>query len=216
MTIMSKDHQDIFKLLQIDHSRYLNPYCLPNKNKTCCAKLTHSPDPTKKCEELLREINIICRRHLNKRDDVLFRSKAAKVIQNFLICTRNRRAFQHIQSTLYNLRMRDPVKLLQLVNYTHATIFERSTYKLIFRLEGSTFPPKIIYRFNGGQSTLTLDSLSNGNVEIHNGNSIWYTYNVYKCIKCKTTVNYKSHNRQQRNKRTNKQKQYWIQDMYFK
>lgn len=118
--------------------------------------------------------------------------RSAEIVKNFLLRIRNKNIFKNLKSTIRTLSLKDPAKLLKIVNYIHALIFDKRTCVLIFRLAGSSFPPRIVYKLFSTQKILLiepLESVKERQKEIKSSSwSRWFPFYVYKCDICKSTV----------------------------
>lgn len=157
-------------------------------------------------QDLLNTTISLSKKHLNSSniysDDILniripstnkhIQDKSVNIIKNFLLGVKNKKIFKELKSTIRTLSNKDPIKLLMIVNYIHALIFDKNTCVLIFRLDGTCFPPKIVYKLFTNQKILILEPhkyITARKAEIKRRSLFnWFPFNVYKCDICKSTV----------------------------
>lgn len=147
------------------------------------------------------------------------KTSSANVIKNFLLGVRNKNIFRAMKSTICILSAKDPVKALLIVNYIHALIFDKSTCFLIFRLDGTTFPPKIVYKLFTMQKMLVLEPheyvIDRKDENERPSSSNWFPFTSYKCDTCKNIVRTrpKSYKRTKQKWRKNNHIS-WIEEIY--
>lgn len=73
--------------------------------------------------------------------------EAARVIQRTWKRYRDKRIFEVIKTKLVEFLNQDPVKLLRWKDPIEAELFDKKLgYCLVFRMDGSRFPPTIVYK----------------------------------------------------------------------
>lgn len=146
--------------------------------------------------------------------------KSANIIKKFLISIRNKRIYADIKTTIRSLSLKDPVKLLMTVNYIHALIFDKTSCVLIFRLDGTSFPPSIVYKLFTKEKILILETNDNmiarKNKHRYSGMFSWCPFFVYKCDVCKSTVRKKKKSgcRKSKKKKRSDNQLSWIEEIY--
>lgn len=208
--------EDIFQILETDHSYYLNNYYnrekySPDIDADVSTLLEELP-----CEYLLDDINHICDSYIKKQhnyvEEDVKRQKAASIIHNFLLGVRNKLLFKQVKESLRSLSKKNPIKILKSASYPHAEIFEKTASRLVFRLAGEQFPPQIVFKLFIRQHLTNIrlyEDIINNCKQVTAG---WFLFNVYKCNVCKTKVKYKNCV-----KKKNKRKENyisWIEEMY--
>nr|CAI5869781.1 unnamed protein product [Callosobruchus analis] len=213
---MSQMSNDIFQILDCNHSKFLEPYTDQSNGKITEVELFRQ---SLECRNILQQINDICNSYTIGNNCAYFsrlsKEEAARKICNFFYRLRNRTIFAQTKQTLYRLSRKDPIKILKLVNTSHAEIFEKSMCKLIFRLEGSVFPPSIVYKIFTDRHHLVLQNPLHTNMVIVNGSLGWFYFNIYKCCSCKSKVKPKPmHMKKSKKKRKEDREISWINKMY--
>lgn len=75
------------------------------------------------------------------------KTKSAAIIQKAWRKYSDKKIYASIKNKLYYFSQEDPVRLLKWKNPIEAQIFERKLgYRLVFRLDGATFPPIMVYK----------------------------------------------------------------------
>ncbi|XP_057666814.1 uncharacterized protein LOC130900311 [Diorhabda carinulata] len=206
---MSNIYQsDIFRILNQDHQKYLQPYSLQCDNKRI-------DGITAECNNLARKITSICNLYTRNIDQDDCKG-AVKIIKEFLTACRNRRLFKEVKNRLIELRHKHPVVVLKQVNYTHSQIFDINHFQLVFRLDGNEFPPVIVYSICP-KIDLNIVNLRTNILYLSEDYYIynkWYKYKAYKCHICKTTRKSKGY-RKENKKRKTANRINWIERMYM-
>ncbi|CAH1993959.1 unnamed protein product [Acanthoscelides obtectus] len=207
---------DIFQILDCNHTKFLQRYTDQNDENLTKADVFRQ---SLECRNLLQQINDICNSYTLGNNWVYYpkitRENAARKIYDFFLRTRNRNIYAQTKSMLYKLSRKDPLKVLELVNTSHAELFEKTMCKLVFRLDGINFPPSIVYKIFSEGRHITLQSRLYRNMVIVNGNLGWFIYSVYKCNSCKSKVKVKSMHTKKSKKKVKEDRQIsWINQMY--
>uniref|UniRef100_A0A1Y1KCG8 Uncharacterized protein n=1 Tax=Photinus pyralis TaxID=7054 RepID=A0A1Y1KCG8_PHOPY len=67
-----------------------------------------------------------------------------------------KRIFSHLRAMLYNFSVENPSKLLKRINSVEGKAFERMNVNVVFRLDGQTFPPVIVYKLFSKQVVINV------------------------------------------------------------
>lgn len=124
-----------------------------------------------------------------------------------------------MKNKLYYFSQQDPVKLLKWKNPVEAAIFDRQFgYRLIFRLDGVTFPPIIVYKI-----FIVVGIHKNVKEQKERQNSVknvsksgWQPFYVYKSQRQKVLLTKRKRKFVATGRRIVKKNHgiKWIQDMY--
>ncbi|CAG9860452.1 unnamed protein product [Phyllotreta striolata] len=174
----------VFSILHEDHQWYLKPF---DETINCVSDEINS-----ECKSLVKSINSICEL-CTPVPGILVRKfsdqKAASIIKTFIQSVRDRRVFRRVTNYLKETQKRSPRKVLALANMKHARMFEANHFKLIFRLDGTRFPPSIVYKLIPSieLSIINLCRLT-WVVESKSKYEVWHQLKYFKCSACKTTI----------------------------
>lgn len=204
--------ENVFSVLDSDHSTFLKPY-------------EPYPNSVDTCELLLTKIHRLCTKYEpTKRDSD---KTSIQIIVKFLRSSMHRRIFKRIKNNLINLRGKDPKALLKLVNPAQSEIYESTIWRMMFRLAGEEFPPIIVYSLVSVCPYVILSGVSpkvpESKQKVRKENrKQWHPFCVYKCSVCKIKV--KSNSRFSRTTRSQKKSQkkrhgdgersFWVNEVY--
>lgn len=95
--------------------------------------------------------------YLEQKNRFEHRNRAAKIIQKAWRTYSDKKIYKLLKNKLHSLSLLDPQIALRPVNPTEARYLDRGCGQvLVFRLDGTRFPPKIVYKIFAGFKIIGL------------------------------------------------------------
>lgn len=144
--------------------------------------------------------------------------KSAVIIQRTWRNYSSKKVYNYVKNKLYYFSQQDPVRLLKWKNPVEASIFDKKLgYHLVFRLDGLTFPPVIVYKIfiSVGVHTTTNNQKSKGKSGKNISKTGWKSFYVYKSQRQSLLVTKRKRKFTAKSRKVRKNHGIkWITDMY--